>query len=90
MNDIQREDPISNIRNFLNSGHIKSLKEIDDFLLKELSSYEIQYIDYFQNWYTQWSIKNFDNYSKYQVRIYIFLKKIYVLFVPNLMLMIFQ
>ena len=70
MNDIQREDPISNIRNFLNSGHIKSLKEIDDFLLKELSSYEIQYIDYFQNWYTQWSIKNFDNYSKYQVRIY--------------------
>ena len=70
MNDIAKENPISNIKNFLNLGHIKSLKEIDNYLLKELSSYEIQYVDYFNNWHSQWPIKNLDNYSKYLVRIY--------------------
>ena len=67
MND---KDPISNIKIFLNLGHIKSLKEIDDYLLKELSPFEVQYVDYFNNWHSQWPIKNLDNYSKYLVRIY--------------------
>ena len=70
MNDIHTEDPITNIKTFLNWGHIKSLKEVDNFLLKELSPYEIQYVDYFNNWHSQWPIKNLDNYSKYLVRIY--------------------
>jgi hypothetical protein len=70
MTDITREDSTSNINTFLNLGHIKTVKEIDNYLLKELSSYEIQYIDYFNNWNRQWPIENLSNYSKYLVRIY--------------------
>ena len=67
MND---KDPLLNIKIFLNRGYIKTLQEIDNYFLKELSPYEIQYVDYFNKWHSQWAINNLSNYSKYLVRIY--------------------
>jgi len=67
MND---KDPLLNIKIFLNRGYIKTLQEIDNYFLKELSPYETQYVDYFNKWHSQWAINNLSNYSKYLVRIY--------------------